>query len=120
VPTVEDNAGADLGILRCRKKGQRTPHAEPDRADFGPGDAGLLQQVIDGACQILGGLIYPQAHHQLARLVGRRRFLAVEQIGRKSEKAFRRESIGDVLDMRNQAPPFLNDDDARAIALRPG
>jgi hypothetical protein len=45
-------------------------------------------------------------------LIGRRRLLAVIEVGRQRDESGLCEPVGDAFDMGNKAPPLLDDDDA--------
>src|SRR5262245_54437244 len=108
---VEHDAGADLRVAASGKQRQTPAHAKSDRADFTAGDSGLTLEMSDRRVEIARGFVDSEAHHQLARLVRRFRGLAVIQIRRQRHESFLGESIGNVLDVWNQPPPLLNDDD---------
>jgi hypothetical protein len=120
VPAVEVHAGGDaVGIVAGGEEAQRAAHAEADGADLRRRHPGLGGEIVDGAGEIALGLVDAHRHHHLSRLVRRRRGAAVIEVGRERDESFFREAIRDLLDVRNQSPPFLDDDDAGPGRLRP-
>src|SRR6185295_772771 len=63
---------------------------------------------------VAGGLVDAQAHHQLAGLVWRPGALAVKEVRRERHESGFGETIRHMLDMGDEAPPLLYDDDAGA------
>jgi hypothetical protein len=55
----------------------------------------------------------PQQHHHLLRVVRFGRDPAVVEVGNRGEEALGSEPLGQILDVRLQAPPLLNEHDAR-------
>ena len=64
----------------------------------------------------LRGPVDGQGHHHLARAVGVVRGLAAVQVGGEGDEALLRQAVADVGDVVGEAPPLLDDDDARAAA----
>jgi hypothetical protein len=113
VDAVEDDARADLLVLRRRVEREHAAHAEADRA-HGRGTHGRVrEQELDRAAQVPLGALDVEGHHQLARLVGRARGLAVVKVWRERDEALGGQPVGHVPDVRHEPPPLLYDDDAR-------
>ena len=82
---------------------------------------------VDSPCLEIGGAGYGRRDHvlafrlgvKLARLVlvGGRAAIDGQQIGRQRQKAFRRVSAGDILDVGVQSPVLVDDEHGRPLAL---
>ncbi len=76
----------------------------------------VAEQVGDGAPHVADRACGVELHGELARIVGLARPPAVVEVRRERDEALAREAIGDVPDVRHEAPPLLDDDDAGALA----
>ena len=76
----------------------------------------MMGQEGEGAGQVLvGGVGKVQAAFQMRGFIGIAGQAAAVEIGRQGGEAGRREAIGDAANLRVQAPPFLNQDQAWAF-----
>src|SRR2546430_4496850 len=73
---------------------------------------GLAREVLRGAAQVFLGLGDVERHEELARRVGLARRLAVVHVGRERREPLGREPVADGLDVADETPPLLDDQDA--------
>jgi hypothetical protein len=100
--------------LRGENERQPAAHAEPDDADLVA--RAPAQHLVDGPAHVAPGLLHLHRHHRLARFVGLSgsHLLAVVQVRGQRDEAGCRESVADVLNVVDQAPPLLDDDHSSA------
>src|SRR5262245_62694906 len=67
-------------------------------------------EIVCRAAKIFRRLTDVEGHHQFAGRVGARRLLAVKQIGREGEVALVGKALAEILDMIDEPPPLLHDD----------
>ena len=114
---VERDGGGDLGaLLSGQHQHEAAAHAEADGAHGAAGHRVVGQQEVDGAAEVLRGLVDGQGHHHRAGLVGVVRGPAAVQVRRQGDEPGGGQAVGDVGDVVGQPPPLLDDQDAGAGA----
>src|SRR5207247_6510166 len=106
----------DRRLQRRRVEGELAPHAEADDAELLRG--GLAREVLRGAAQVFLGLGDVERYEELARRVGLARSLAMVHVGRERREPLGREPVADGLDVADETPPLLDDQDAGPLAGR--
>lgn len=106
---VERRGSRDrIGALTREHQREAPTHAEPGGTHLGA--TGPLGEQVDRTTQVLAGGGEVHAHHQLARRVGLGGGFAVVQVGGECGEPLRCEPVGDVLDVVDETPPFLDHD----------
>ena len=114
-PVVRRTRLDGIGAGGGEHQRQAAAHAVADDSHARVGRA--LDHHVDGAGHVAGRLVEVERHHQLAGAVGFGGGVAVVQVRCERREPGVAEAVGDVLDVRHQAPPLLDHDHARASAV---
>jgi hypothetical protein len=104
--------------FRTRVQRKLSTHAEANGAETRRGHLRASQQGVRCATQVGAGFADVERHEELARFVRTLGGLTVIEVGRQGDKTFSRKTLAYFLDVINQSPILLYDDDARAGARR--
>src|SRR6266513_2312515 len=116
---VDDRRGqARLGEREVER--EAAAHAPADDADAAGVDVLPRRQVLEGVREVGHGPVVRQPARELVRLAHLLRDLAAIEVGREGDVALRREAIGLLFHPVVEAPPLLDDDDGRVVAVRGG
>ena len=105
---VEVNASPNVLVLARRVQCQLTTHTKADNAE--PTSRRTAPKIVTRTAEILLCPIDVQRHHELPRVVGRRSLFSVVQVRCERHIAGCGETVGHVLDVTDETPPFLDDD----------
>src|ERR1051326_3946952 len=117
VAVVDDRRG-ELRLREREVERVAAAEAPADDADAAGVDVLPRRQVLEGVLQIGHGAVVRQPARELVRLAHVLRHLAAIEIGREGDVALRREAVGLLFHPVVEAPPLLDDDDRRVVAVR--
>src|SRR5262249_49978687 len=113
VSGVEGRNRRKLAVLQLGDApDEQTAHAEADDTHLLGQHIVALLQIIDARADIRNRGVAVERHRRLHRLVWLGGHVAVEKVRGEDDIAFTRETLGQLLDVRLDAPPLLDQDDA--------